>query len=125
MAFGRNLMGSFGGGTTRKSRQQLPAGFGAMVNMPISGGVMTAFSQSVAMPTAGDRKTLVDTSNTAASDTFTANQSSGSTDPVMNKGMTFLSALDAKLGERMANARRAREEAAKGATMNTRVYRRT
>ena len=118
MAFGKNLKGSFGGGTTRKSRQQLPAGFGAMVNMPISGGVMTAFSQSVAMPT------MADTSNTAASDTFTANQSSGSTDPVMNKGMTFLSALDAKLGERMANARRAREEAAKGATMNTRVYRR-
>tara|TARA_B100000902_G_scaffold397220_1_gene460335 strand:- start:74 stop:463 length:390 start_codon:yes stop_codon:yes gene_type:complete len=129
MAFGKNLMGSFTSGVPRKLRQQLPTGFGGMVDLPISGALeMNAFSKRVDMPTISERKTLVPASariNTDASEMFTANQSNASTDPVMNRGMTFKSALDARLGNRMASARRAQEDAARGATANTVVYRRS
>lgn len=129
MAFGKNLKGSFSLGVPRKVRQQLPVGFGGLVNLPISGALeMKTFAQKVDMPDVGDRKTLVTPemrTNDDVSQMFTDKQSNASTDPVMNKGATFKSALDARLGNRMASARRAVEDAARGATSNTVVYRRS
>lgn len=129
MAFGKNLMGSFKVGVPTRVRKNLPTGFGGMVNLPIAGALdVLAFSQKVDMPTVGERKKVVPASarlNDDVSTMFTENQSSGSTDPVMNKGMVFKNALDARLGKTRADARRAVEDAARGATANTVVYRRS
>ena len=62
--------------------------------------------------------------NTGASEAFTEMQSTGDTDTVMNTGNKFMSAMDARLGETIARARRAQEKAARGATPNVVAYRR-
>lgn len=119
MAFGKNLMGSFKVGVPTRVRRQLPPGFGGMVNLPMAGALeMTAFSKKVDMPDIGK-------TNSMASQMFTDSQSNANTDPVMNRGMTFKKAMDARLGRTMADARVAQEDTARGATTNTVVYRRS
>ena len=115
MAFGKNLMGNTVG---FMMPSVMPPGFGAGVALPMPGDmVMTQFSAEVALPE-------VKPTNTGASEAFTEMQSTGDTDTVMNTGNKFMSAMDARLGETIARARRAQEKAARGAAPNVVAYRR-